>query len=134
MHTEIANTGITIGAVIALLGGGVGVSIIAEVIKKVFKLNSGKVVQFLVVALSTVAAGLAYVINAIHGNPAIAAGHAAAILGIANAAYTFIVSDLSKTLSQVSVSVNKPTTATPEVVAPITEDTPTPTTPATPSF
>ena len=140
MDINIANTGITVGTVLALLGSGVGVSIVAEIIKKVFKLNSGKVIQFLVVALSTVTAGLSYLITILHGNPAIAAGHAAEILGVANAAHTFIVSDLSAFVTKVKAYNADPKTTTTTVTSnpsPTTEVVTAPTaapTPPTPTF
>ena len=98
--------GITVKTVVALLGGGLGVSIVVQVVKRVFKLTSAKVVQFLVVALSTIASCLAYVISAVHANPGLALGHAAGLLGIANAAHTFIVSDADQFIQKVRTALS----------------------------
>lgn len=93
--------GLTVGNALAFLGGGVGVSIMVELLKKVFGLESGKVVQFVVITLSFAVTALDYVISVAHNNPAVLAGHAAAILGIANAAHTFLVGDASAFVGKV---------------------------------
>ncbi len=119
---DVIYAGITVKDVLALLAGGVGVSVVAQVIKRVFKLSSAKVIQGLVATLSVVAAGIAYAISAVHANPGLALGHAAGLLGVANAAHTFIVSDADAYIQKVKTALNnmnpapaEPATPAPEV-------------------
>ena len=126
---------VTIGDVLALLGGGLGVSVIVQVVKRAFGLSSSKVVQFLVAATSVVGTGLADLISAVHGNPSILAGHSVEVLGVANAAHTFIVSDADAFLSKVKTALNDEQTQTKAVTpAPVAEPTATPQAPAENSF
>jgi hypothetical protein len=110
MHTVIFGT-LTIGTVLAFLGGGIGVSIIAQVVKRIFGLSSSKVIHFVVIALAFAANALQYVISAAHANPAILASHTAEILGIATAAHTFIVSDADAFVGKVKTALNNPPAA-----------------------
>lgn len=96
---------LTVGTLLAFAGGGIGVSIIAQLLKRLLGLSSSKVIHFVVITLSFVASALDYVISAIHGNPAILASHTASILGIANAAHTFIVSDADAFVGKVKTAL-----------------------------
>jgi hypothetical protein len=109
---DVIYAGVTVKEVLAVLGGGLGVSIVAQVIKRVFKLDNAKVIQFLVVALSGIASGLVYVISALHSNLASVVPHAASLLGVANAMHTFIVSDADAFIGKVKVALNDEATTT----------------------
>ncbi len=115
--------GITVGTVVALLGGGLGVSIVAQVIKRVAGLNSSKVIYFMVAALSFAAAALADIIGAVHGNAALLGSHTVGVLGIANGAHTFIVSDADQFVSKVKVALGDEAAKTPSPSVPL-NDTP----------
>ena len=112
---------ITIAEVLGLIGGGVGVSIVAQVMKRLFKLKSSKVIQFLVAALAVVATVLAHLIALIKGNGAVLGSHAAGLLGAANVTYTFIVSDLDAWLQKVKTALANQDAAAP--VAPVANST-----------
>jgi hypothetical protein len=121
---DVIYGGITVADLLGILGGGLGVSIVAEVLKKVFKLDSAKVIQFLVVALSFVATGLAYIISAVHGNPKVLGSHTVEILGAANAFHTFIVSDASTFLDKVKAGLNDENAKTQPVATVAAEQAP----------
>lgn len=134
---EVIFDGFTVGSLLILLGGGLGVSVVAQVIKRVFKLTNSDIIQFLVVALSGVTTGLGYIISALHGSLGNLVPHAASILGIANASHTWLVSRGDAFIQKVRKALNDeeapPTipvgTSTMSVSAPTTP----PTTP-TPDF
>ena len=89
---------------IILLGGGVAVSVLAELLKKVFGLNSKKVIHFLVAALAFVAAGLQYVTSLHNLPPQVLGVSTPAIYGFSQFAYIF-VSKVSGFLGRVDVTL-----------------------------
>lgn len=93
--------GITVGDLLGILGGGLGVSVVAQLIKRVFKLSSAKVVHLMVITLTVAGTVLADAINVIHGNAAVLGSRATELLGVATAAHTFIVSDADQFLQKV---------------------------------
>jgi len=119
MH-QILFGSVTVGTALAYLGGGVGVSIVVQLFKRVFGLKSSKIIQSVVAILSVAASALAQVISVAHTNPTLLAGHAVGILGLANAAHTFIVSDADQFIGKVKTALNTQAVTTPPSTTVIT--------------
>lgn len=121
---------------VALIGGS-AVSLFSQVIKKLFGLNSDKVIKFLVGSSAFAAAALQYLLSTHAVPPAVLGAHFAAFYSGAEFFYTFIYKtatpffkDVSKyqdrkaaaAASNVEVAaVQAPSSATPTPVATIQE-------------
>lgn len=83
------------------LGGGSAVAVASQLTKRVFKLESEKVIQFLVMALAFMASGLQYVLSAHNIPPTVLGLHTAALLGVAQPLYLFFVKPADKFVQDV---------------------------------
>lgn len=84
-------TSVNTTTALAFLGGAGVVGVAAQIIKKVFGLESAKVIQLLVIVLGIAAAGLQYLLSA-HNLPATILGqHTAILLGIAQPLYVYVI-------------------------------------------
>jgi hypothetical protein len=86
-------TTMTISSVVAILsamlGGGVGVYLVAGVVKKLFGLNSAAAVHLMVLATAAVAAGAQYVLTMKDLPPQVLGVTTPAIYGVSQAVYNW---------------------------------------------
>lgn len=86
---------------LAFLGGAGVVGVAAQIIKKLFGLESTKVIQFLVIVLGAAAAGLQYLLTAGHLPATILGQHTAILLGIAQPLYVYVIKPADVFLTKV---------------------------------
>lgn len=83
------------------LGGASIVAAAAQLLKKFFKLDSAKVIQFLVVSLGFAVAGLQYLLGAHNIPPTVLGLHTVALVGIAQPLYIYVVKPLDSFFTKV---------------------------------
>jgi hypothetical protein len=94
------------------LGGASVVAVVAQLIKKYFKLSSTKVIQFLVVSLGFAVSALQYLLGA-HNLPATVLGlHTVALVGVAQPLYVYIIKPLDSFFTKVQNYNSGTTTGT----------------------
>lgn len=84
---------------VTILGAGV-VSVIVQILKKVLKLDSEKVVVTVFAAVAFAASGLEYLITAAELSPMFLGANTALLMGIATPLYRFVIKPLSLLISQ----------------------------------
>lgn len=103
------------------LGGAGVVGLAAQLFKKAFKLESDKVIQFLVVSLGFAVSGLQYVIGSHNIPPTVLGLHTAALVGLAQPLYIYVIKPADNFIMQVkSYNAGKVTPATASVTTTIT--------------
>lgn len=89
------------GQLVTLLLSSGGVSFVAQLLKRLGKLESEKIIQFLVIALAVAASALQYVMSGNLQSISVLGINTAAIVGGAQALYLYGVKPLTKFVDQV---------------------------------
>ncbi len=89
--------------VLAVAGSGVGVSVVAQILKRLSNAESEAVIHFLVISLSIAATALQFILS---NNPQSLSIYGAAIWTFSQAAYTFVVKPAQVHIDRVKIALD----------------------------
>jgi len=117
------------GVFLSFLGSGVAVAVVAQFLKRLGKLESEKVIQFMVIVLGVAGSLLQYVSSSNLQSITVLGVNTMTIVGVAQAVYLYAVKPITNfvdLVKQYQASINNPAPAAPAPAQPVAEPTPGP--------